>query len=361
MITLSLTKAVLCGSVLSVMTAVAVDFVPDDVVVYKQPPSGKPLHLHIFRPEESAGSSLPCIVFFFGGGWRGGTPKQFFQQADYFRRRGIVAISAEYRTKSSHGTTPQDCVADGKSAVRWIRKNASKLGVDPDRIIASGGSAGGHVAACTGVIDGFEDPGDDDLSMSVAPEQDGPSRGQELGRTSNIERPTSNVERAELPTSAFDVGCSMLDVRNEREGRAEFQVSSLPNAMVLFNPVLDTTKEGFGSGAVGPNKTEISPCHHVRPNLPPTLVFHGTGDTTVPCENVERFTRLMTEAGNTCKLVTFDGRGHGFFNGTFFRANLDGKDYAATMQESDQWLTQLGLLDGQPLPLESSPSTDRSR
>ena len=289
--TLSLTKAVLCGSVLSVMTAVAVDFVPDDVVMYKQPPSGKPLHLHIFRPEESAERSLPCIVFFFGGGWRGGTPKQFFQQADYFRRRGIVAISAEYRTKSSHGTTPQDCVADGKSAVRWIRKNASKLGVAPERIIASGGSAGGHVAACTGVIDGFEDPKD------------------------------------------------------------ELEISSLPNAMVLFNPVLDTTKDGFGSGAVGPNKTEISPCHHVRPNLPPTLVFHGTADKAVPYENAERFTRLMTEAGNTSKLVTFDGRGHGFFNGTFFRASLDGKDYAATMQESDLWLTELGLLDGPPFPL----------
>jgi acetyl esterase len=297
----SRTKTALCGGVLSAMTAVGADFAPDEVVVYKQPPNGKPLRLHIFRPEESGGRDLPCIVFFFGGGWRGGTAKQFFQQADYFRRRGIVAISADYRTRSSHGTTPQDCVADGKSAIRWVRQDAIELGVDPGKIIAAGGSAGGHVAACTGVIQGFEDPADD------------------------------------------------------------LEVSSLPNAMVLFNSVLDTTKAGFGSGAVGPNKTEISPCHHVRPNLPPTLVFHGTADTAVPCENAERFTRLMTEAGNTCKLVTFDGRGHGFFNGPFFRANLDGEDYAATMHEADAWLTGLGLLGGQPLPLESSSLTGRSR
>ena len=68
----------------------------------------------------------------------------------------MVAICAEYRIKSKHGTTPFECVDDGKSAVRWIREHADDLGIDPNKIVAAGGSAGGHVAACTAVINGYE-------------------------------------------------------------------------------------------------------------------------------------------------------------------------------------------------------------
>jgi acetyl esterase len=70
-----------------------------------------------------------------------------------------VAMSAEYRVIGKHKTTPFECVQDGKSAVRWIRQHAAELGVDPDRIVAAGGSAGGHVAACIGVIQGHEEEG----------------------------------------------------------------------------------------------------------------------------------------------------------------------------------------------------------
>ena len=119
------------------------------------------LHLHIFRPTKQR-TKAPAVVFFFGGGWKSGTPAQFEQQCRYLASRGMVAMTAEYRIRNMHGTLATACVADGKSAVRWIRANAGKLGVDPDRIAAGGGSAGGHVAACTGVIDGFEFKDEDD-------------------------------------------------------------------------------------------------------------------------------------------------------------------------------------------------------
>ena len=116
------------------------------------------LKLHIFEPpERQSKEPVPAIVFFFGGGWVGGTPTQFYHQSDYLASRGMMAISAEYRVRSRHGTTPFECVADGKSAIRWVRANADKLGVNPDKIVASGGSAGGHVAACTGVIEGLDE------------------------------------------------------------------------------------------------------------------------------------------------------------------------------------------------------------
>src|SRR5208283_3340707 len=102
----------------------------------------------------------PAIVFFFGGGWTNGDVKQFEPQAKYFASRGMVAARADYRVKSRHGVEPDACVEDGKSAMRWLRQNAVMLGVDPDRIVASGGSAGGYIAACT-AFPGLDAEGED--------------------------------------------------------------------------------------------------------------------------------------------------------------------------------------------------------
>jgi len=243
---------------------------------------GVDLHLHVFEPAGHRKTDRrPAIIFFFGGGWVGGTPEQFYQQARYCSALGMVALSADYRV----GITPFECVKDGKSAVRWVRHHADQLGVDPRRIVASGGSAGGHVAACTGVIPGHEEYGED------------------------------------------------------------LRISSVPGAMILFNPVIDTTEAGFGMDQVGvARKTDISPCHHVHKGIPPTLVFHGTADTTVPFENAERFTRLMTAAGNVCRLVPFEGRGHGFFNGREFLPQSDDKDFDATMRETAEFLVSQDYL-----------------
>ena len=103
----------------------------------------------------------PAIVFFFGGGWTSGKLEQFEPQASHLARRGMVAARADYRVKSRHGVTPKECVEDAKSAVRWMRANAAKLGVDPDRIVAAGGSAGGHIAACTAFSPGLDAEGED--------------------------------------------------------------------------------------------------------------------------------------------------------------------------------------------------------
>jgi acetyl esterase/lipase len=236
------------------------DFSPDQKLIYKTI-DAIDLKLHVFNPNgHKMPDHAPVIIFFFGGGWSGGTPKQFYQQSRYFSEKGIVAISAEYRVHKTHGTTPFESVKDAKSAVRWVRQHANELGINPNKIVASGGSAGGHIAACTGVIEGYDEVGED------------------------------------------------------------LTISSVPNAMILFNPVLDTTEKGYGMAKVGEkHKTDISPNHHVKGGIVPTLVFHGTADKTVPFENAERFAQLMKEAGNHCELERYEGKGHGFFNGTFFR------------------------------------------
>ena len=265
---------------------------PDQILVFKkilikkgEAKTGE-LSLHMFVPSDhEATDQSPAIVFFFGGGWNSGTTKQFYEQARFFADHGFVAFSAEYRVKSRNNATPFDCVEDGKSAIRWVRSHAKELGINPDQIVAAGGSAGGHVAACTGIIQGNENK-DEDLS-----------------------------------------------------------ISSVPNAMLLFNPVLDTTKDGYGAKRFTTERqTEISPNHHIRAGIAPTILFHGTADKTVPFENAKTFSKLMKEAGNTCVLKSFEGKGHGFFNGKFFRPKVkDTSGYQSSVQDSLEFLTKLGF------------------
>lgn len=254
------------------------------------------LNLYMFMPDgHKPTDKAPAIVFFFGGGWRGGNPAQFQKHCEYLASRGMVAMTADYRVLSRHGTKAVTCVADGKSAIRWVRANATWLGIDPDRIAAGGGSAGGHVAACTGVISGFDETGEDTA------------------------------------------------------------ISSVPNAMVLFNPatvlapvdhevVPDERRLVELRERMGVDPKELSPYHHVKPGAPPTIIFHGTGDTTVPYKTVELFTKAMTKAGNQCKLVGFENRRHGFFN----YGRGDGKDFVECVRQMDKFLAEQGFLDGKP-------------
>ncbi|HSP43621.1 MAG TPA: alpha/beta hydrolase, partial [Luteolibacter sp.] len=229
---------------------------PDQVVVYKKTKQAE-LKLHIFQPPgHQPSEKRPAIVFFFGGGWNSGKPGQFFPHCEYLASRGMVAASAEYRVKSAHGTTPRECVMDGKSAVRWLRQHAGELGIDPQRIAAGGGSAGGHVAAATAIPDHFEEPDED--------------KG----------------------------------------------VSCRPDALVLYNPVFDNGPGGYGHDRVKEYWKEISPMHHIGKNTPPTVVFLGTKDHLIPVTTAEKYRRLMEENGRRCDLHLYEDQKHGFFNQT---------------------------------------------
>lgn len=237
------------------------------------------LNVKIYYPgNQKPQQPRPAIIFFFGGGWVGGSMQQFAPHSKHYAEKDMIAITAEYRVKNRHGTSPLASIADAKSAIRWVRKNADNLGVDPEKIVGAGGSAGGHLAASTAMISDFNDP-DDDLA-----------------------------------------------------------ISPVPNALVLFNPVVNTTEEGYGAGKLGANARGASPYHHIRKDLPPTIIFHGTDDTTVPVENVKDFCVKMEKFGNQCNLHTFEGQEHAFFN----YGKDGGKYYRETVALADRFLNRLG-------------------
>ena len=110
------------------------------VMVYKRVGDVE-LKAYVYFPKNhKVSDNRAAVVFFFGGGWKGGTPTQFDEHCKYLAARGMVAATVDYRVKTRHATTADCCVMDAKSAIRWMRSSAGKLGVDPNRIVAAGRS-----------------------------------------------------------------------------------------------------------------------------------------------------------------------------------------------------------------------------
>lgn len=226
---------------------------------YKQTPQ-RPLEMTLYFPARwTPESRRPAIVFFFGGGWRSGSPSQFAAQAKYLARRGMVSACADYRVKSKDNVDPKVCVEDAKSAVRWLRANAGHLGINPDKIVAAGGSAGGHLAACTGLTPDIVGAGED----------------------------------ARIPSTVC--------------------------AMVLFNPVLNLTDARLTERLGGDEKLArlISPTVHLDDASPPSVLFYGSKDALLAQgqEYVERARAL----GIRADLHITPDQGHGFFNESPYR------------------------------------------
>lgn len=253
------------------------------------------LPLYVVRPTQwLAGDRRPAVVFFHGGGWVGGTPAQFNDQGRRFAALGLVCIHVRYRFVPPKTTEPpRVCIADARSAFRWVRAHAAELGIDPHRIAAAGGSAGGHLAAHLGLVSGGDDPVDD------------------------------------------------------------LRVSVRPDALILFNPVLDNSPGNYGAERVGDNLAELSPAQNVSATAPPAIVFLGARDQLIPVATLERFRDRMQAAGVRCELHLYEGQAHGFFNAK----NAEGKYFELTQRAAEEFLASLGWIK----PGASAPAPASSR
>ena len=220
-------------------------------ILYKNTNEGE-LNLFVYKPSEfDVKKKYSCIVFFHGGGWNSGNPEQFQRQSRYFASRGMVAVSVEYRIRNEHGTSPIQAMEDAKSAIRFIRSNAKLLSIDPNKIAAAGGSAGGHLAAVAGNIDLFNNS-DEDLT-----------------------------------------------------------ISSKPNLLILYNPVIDFgTRKWLWIN----NPSDASPIHNISKGSPPTIILTGANDKIVPVESIMNYKKIMESIGSRCDVILYEGAEHAFFN-----------------------------------------------
>lgn len=245
-----------------------------EIEVFKEI-NGQKLEMGIFKPEDwNASDKRPAIIFYFGGGFYKGDMSHFRMQAEYFAHLGMVCFTPNYRLTTQSNVTILDCVRDAKAALRFVHHEATRLGIDTTKIVVSGGSAGGAQAS----------------SMVLV---------------------------------------TSLDEENE---------SSIPCAMVLFNPGLDFGSEHMKALPVGtkiningkietiedmmgnsnmmndPKLREYSPRNFIRENLPDALIITGEADIAIPIEIVSSFKETYENFGNVCELVTYPNRNHGFFN-----------------------------------------------
>jgi len=226
-----------------------------DTIIYKNAPE-RTLKLKIYYPENwKKTDSRKSIVFFFGGGWHSRNFDQFDLHAKYLAKRGMVSFVADYRvTIDDKNLTPENCVMDAKSAIRYIRSHARDFGINPDSIAASGGSAGGHLAAATACISKYNDPSDD------------------------------------------------------------LAISCVPNALILFNPVINNGPDGYGYDRVKDYYKSFSPTDNIYEGMPPTLIMVGTKDKYVSRKTVLDFQDRMIKHNNQCDIYYYSNQPHGFFN-----------------------------------------------
>jgi acetyl esterase/lipase len=220
---------------------------------YKKTEQGD-LHAHVFFPlDPPQGPPTTLLIFFHGGFWDAYAATQFATQCLYFAERGCVCIAAETRVSSRHQSSPLDAIEDAQDLIIATKKNASTLGIDPQKVVLAG-AAGGALLA--------------------------------------------------------------LHAAMRKHPRNDEGVDSRPQALVLFSALVDTSSgtdhvSRFGSRSAAKAN---SPLKMTRRKLPPMLFLHAKNDRMTPLEPVHSFRRWMRWKGNKVDVIEYEAVDHRFFN-----------------------------------------------
>jgi acetyl esterase/lipase len=246
----------------------------------------KALKAYVFHPK-TAGSRRPAILLFHGGGWQIGEPTWTFWRAKEFAKKGLVAISIEYRLSDRAKTSPIDAIEDTCAAFTWIRAQAGTLGIDPKRVAGYGVSAGGHLIAAAATL------------TSV--------RGKKVADRSR------------------------------------------PNALLLFCPALNVAdNEDFRGLTAGKGDPALySPVGYISKMMPPTLIIQAEQDALVPTRDAIAFRDAVEKAGAKCTLRIYPGVGHLLTR----NLKVQNRDFdpdptaaADSQQQEDAFLVSLGYI-----------------
>jgi acetyl esterase/lipase len=255
--------------------------------------------LHVVKPAGwNKSDKRPCMICFFGGGWSSGTPETSINWAKWGASLGMVGVAPDYRTRKRFGGTPADCMSDARAAFRWVQEHAQELGIDPAKMITQGGSAGGLLAVWTAMPQAG--PAKDDAPITIP-----------------------------------------------------------PAALILMFPETDTVEDpNDAAKRFGGDTALAAACsapQHMPKKMPPTIIFHGLADVTVPCRRSATFRDKLVANGNRCELVTFEGLGHSYYTTKFGAAGKAAM--IKTKKDAENFLVSLGLVDTKNIPVKSADAS----
>ncbi len=242
--------------------------------------------LTLMLPVKRGTKSLPIVVFIHGGGWQNGNKQSGTRQLARFVESGEYAgVSIGYRlTDEAHWPSQ---IHDCKAAIRWIRGNAEKYGLDPGHIGAFGTSAGGHLVAMLGTSGDI-----DELEGRLGEYRKESSRIHCVG---NFFGPSALLEMSRFPS------------------RIDHDAPSSPESKLVGGPLQKTRSVALSA----------SPITHVSKDDPPMLCIHGTDDQLVPYNQSVILDQALRKAGCDSTLITVKGGGHGGFNSPEIDHRLD--------------------------------------
>ena len=233
--------------------------------------------LDLAMPAERGETPRPALVFIHGGGWRNGDKRRasFLRPAIGYAAKGYVCVTINYRMLDEAPITA--CVEDVKNAVRWLRAHAEEYNIDPERIGATGNSAGAHLAVMLGVC-----------PPSAGLEGDGP-----YGEYSSM---VQVVVASATPTTFLS---AMSDRQRERSNE---QAARPPRK----NEIRLESEEV---------RAKVSPVTYATADAPPILLVHAISDRTVGVSHSDQFVKALREAGakNVSYIFLGDDSGHGTF------------------------------------------------
>jgi len=222
------------------------------------------LDLYLSRDESRP---APTLIYIHGGGWTGGSKEGSILSIVPYLEMGWNVVNVEYRLArvSLAPAAVEDCLC----ALRWVIRNAKQYNIDPNRLVLTGNSAGGHLALTTGMIPA----------------------------SAGLDRFCPGKE--ELKVAAIINWYGITDVPDILEG---------PNIQTYAVAWLGSFENRKDIG------WRVSPLKYVRPGLPPILTIHGDADTTVPYRHATRLQEALNKAGVANQLVTIPGGKHGGFS-----------------------------------------------
>ncbi|MDG0813859.1 alpha/beta hydrolase [Cohnella rhizosphaerae] len=293
--------------------AIQSDAVPETVVYEER--QGVSLKMRVVKPEGwQAGDRRTALLWIHGGGWQGGSPDMFIPHARYFAVRGAVCFSVQYRLiggADAPASSVRDCLADCRSALRFIRGHASTWGIDPERIAVIGDSAGGYLA----------------LAMQMV--RDGDNDGNGEGSPDGIPdgRPSAYANAV--------IACNGIADLTQQWRKTAGLCDESEAQPAMEEAAVEAWLARYGEAR------RLSPIYNVREGVPPLLILHGLRDGTVAAEEAVRLYEAYKQVQSMTRLRLFADAKHAFilYNYTATVAQTE-----EALSEIDRFLSDLSFL-----------------